>query len=238
MKGVILAGGQGTRLRPLTKLTSKQLLPVYNKPMIYYPLETLLKAGIKEVFIVTAPEHAGDFLRLLGSGRDFNARFTYEIQDEPKGLAHGLALAESFADEQPITFILGDNIFDEDFTEDIKSFQSGALIFAKEVDDPRRFGVVEFDESGKVLSIEEKPENPKSNFAQPGLYVYDKNVFEYIRTLKPSERGEYEITDLNKIYLEKGNLQAKIVKGEWLDAGTFESLFKAAEYIRKKELGK
>ena len=206
--------------------------------MIYYPLETLLRAGIKEVFIVTAPEHAGDFLRLLGSGKDFDARFTYEIQDEPKGLAHGLALAESFADEEPIAFILGDNIFENDFTEEIKSFDSGAVIFAKEVDDPRRFGVVEFDESGKVLSIEEKPAEPKSKFAQPGLYIYDKNVFDYIRTIKPSPRGELEITDLNKVYLEKGELRARVVKGEWLDAGTFESLFKAAEFMRNKEHGR
>ena len=234
MKGIILAGGKGTRLLPLTKLTSKQLLPVYNKPMIYYPLGTLLNAGIKEIFIITAPEHAGDFLELLGSGQDFGARFTYEIQDEPKGLAHGLSLAESFADEEPVAFILGDNIFEDNFNEEIKNFQGGAAIFAKKVDDPKRFGVVEFDKDYKVLSLEEKPEKPKSNYAQTGLYIYNKHVFDYIRSIKPSARGELEITDLNKVYLEKGELQARIVEGEWMDAGTFDSLLAASNFMARK----
>lgn len=234
MKGVILAGGKGTRLYPLTKLTSKQLLPVYNKPMIYYPLETLLNAGIKEIFIIAASEHAGDFLRLLGSGKDFSARFTYEIQDEPKGLAHGLSLAESFADDGPVAFILGDNIFEDDFGAEIKNFQKGAVIFAKKVKDPKRFGVVEFNKDYKVLSLEEKPKTPKSEYAQTGLYIYDNQVFDHIRSIKPSARGELEITDLNKVYLEKGELQARIVEGEWMDAGTFDSLLAAGNLMARK----
>ena len=236
MKGVILSGGSGSRLRPLTKVTSKQLLPVYNKPMIYYPLRTLLKAGIKEILIIIAPEHSGDYVNLLGSGSQFGARFSYEVQDKPIGLAHGLFLAESFADGDQVTMILGDNIFEDDFSKDIKSFSGGAKIFAKEVSDPQRFGIVEFDEQGKVISIEEKPEKPKSNYAQPGLYIYEGGVFAKIRSLKPSARGEYEITDLNNIYLHEGELTASIVKGEWKDAGTFESLFQASELARKLAL--
>lgn len=236
MKGVILSGGSGTRLRPLTRVTSKQLLPVYNKPMIYYPLRTLLRAGIRDVLIIVAPEHSGDYINLLGSGREFGANFTYEVQDKPLGLAQGLSLAESFADGDAVTMILGDNIFEDDFTDQIRSFQKGAMIFAKQVPDPERFGVVEFDERGQVLSIEEKPKHPKSNYAQTGLYIYEGNVFDKIRTLKPSARGEYEITDLHNIYLREDTLSTGIVKGQWVDAGTFESLFQSAELARSLAL--
>lgn len=235
MKGIILSGGKGTRLRPLTYVTSKQLLPVYDRPMIYYPLQTLLDAGIKEIFIISSPEHAGQYLHLLGSGKKFNAKFTYEIQDEPLGLAHGLSLAESFADNEPCTFILGDNIFEDRVYEGIKSFDGrGAKIFVKEVPDPERFGVVEFDKRQKVISLEEKPKQPKSKFAQTGLYVYDKHVFDRIRTLKPSARGELEITDLHKVYLQRGELITEVVKGEWIDAGTFDSLLRASNLMANK----
>lgn len=236
MKGVILAGGSGTRLHPITKVTSKQLLPVYNKPMIYYPLNTLLSAGIDEVLFIVAPEHAGDFVAFLGSGKDFNARFAFEVQDKPAGLAHGLSLAESFVGDDSCCMVLGDNIFEDDFSKDFSDFTSGAKIFVREVPDPERFGVVEMDKQGHVLSIEEKPKKPKSNLAQVGMYIYDEHVFELIKTMKPSNRGELEITDLNNLYLEKGTLTARTTKGEWIDTGTFESLYEASTFIRKKEL--
>lgn len=236
MKGIILAGGSGTRLSPLTRVTSKQLLPIYDQPMIYYPLQTLLAGGITEVLIITAPDHAGDFLNFMGSGRQFNAKFTYEIQDEPAGLAQGLSLAETFVGDDSCVMVLGDNIYDHDFTSEFKNFTSGAKIFVKEVPDPQRFGVVEMDDNNHVLSIEEKPENPKSNWAQTGMYMYDEHVFDLIRTLKPSVRGELEITDLNNVYLERGALSAGVIEGEWIDAGTFESLFHATQLRRKKIL--
>ncbi|EKD76449.1 MAG: hypothetical protein ACD_43C00107G0003 [uncultured bacterium] len=235
MKGIILAGGSGTRLSPLTRVTSKQLLPIYDQPMIYYPLKTMLNGGIKEVLIITAPEHAGDFLNFLGSGKDFNARFTYEIQDKPGGLAQGLALAETFVGGDSCMMILGDNIFEHDFSSDIKSFTSGARIYVKKVPDAKRFGVVELDSNHHILSIEEKPAQPKSDLAQTGVYIYDEHVFELIRNLKPSKRGEYEITDLNNVYLQKGTLTAGEISGEWIDAGTFESLFRATQ-IRRKQI--
>lgn len=235
MKGIILAGGKGTRLSPLTKVTSKQLLPVYNKPMIAYPLETLLRAGIREICIVVAPDHAGDYLAYLGSGNDFGAKFTYEIQDEPLGLAHGLSLAESFADREPIAFILGDNIFEDDLSGEIRGFDGkGAKIFVKEVNDPYRFGVVEFDDQFRVRSIEEKPKTPKSNFAQTGLYCYDSAVFNKIRTQKPSARGELEITDLHNIYLRESALTVSLVQGRWIDAGTFDALLDANIFMAQK----
>lgn len=236
MKGVILAGGSGSRLNPITKVTSKQLLPIYNKPMIYYPLNTLLSAGITEVLFIVAPEHAGDFLNFLGSGRNFNAKFAFEVQDKPLGLAHGLSLAENFVGEDSCCLILGDNIFTEDFSKDIKTFKSGAKIYVKEVKDPERFGVVTMDEHNHVLSIVEKPKKPKSNLAQVGMYMYDEHVFELIKTMKPSKRGELEITDLNNLYLKQGTLTAKIMKGDWIDAGTFESLYQASTIIRNHEL--
>lgn len=237
MKGIILAGGSGTRLYPCTKVTSKQLLPIYNKPMIYYPLETLLKAGIQEILIIVAPEHAGDFVNLLGSGKEFNARFFYEVQDKPEGLAQAFLIGESFIEEDPVTMILGDNLFEDDISDAVQGFKSGAKIFAKKVEDPERFGVVEVDEAGKALSIEEKPKKAKSNLAVTGLYIYDSTVVKKAVALKPSVRGELEITDLNKMYLEEGNLDVEVIDGEWLDTGTFESMYEATKFVRDRELG-
>jgi glucose-1-phosphate thymidylyltransferase len=234
MKGIILAGGRATRLRPLTKITSKQLLPVYNKPMIFYPIETLVKAGIKDILIIIAPDYAGHFLNLLGSGKEFGARFTYEIQDEPRGLADAFIVGENFIGDDSVTMILGDNIFDYDFAQSITSFQGGAKIFAKKVHDPQRFGVVEFDQENNVLSIEEKPTVPKSEYAVVGIYIYDNNVIQYAKDLQPSGRGEIEITDINNTYLQKGNLKVDIIEGIWEDAGTFDSLLQANMYWAKK----
>ncbi len=234
MKGIILSGGSGSRLAPLTKVTSKQLLPIYNKPMIFYPLETLLKAGIKDILIIVSPDRAGDYLRLLGSGKDFGARFAYEIQDKPEGLAQAFIIGENFIGEDNVCMILGDNIFEDDFSQAISSFKSGGMIFAKQVSDPERSGVVVFDKNMKALKIVEKPKEHLSDYAIPGLYIYDNRVIEAAKQVKPSARGELEITDLHNWYLEKGELQVDIVKGEWIDAGTFESLFKATELARKK----
>lgn len=236
MKGIILAGGSGTRLRPLTRVTSKQLLPVYNKPMIFYPLETLLKADIKDILIIVAPDHAGDFLKLLGSGKEFGCKFTYEIQDKPEGLAQAFLIGENFIGDDAVTLILGDNLFEDDFSDAISSFQQGGRVFAKQVSDPERFGVVEFDDSKKALSIEEKPESPKSEYAVTGLYIYDNTVVEKAKNLQPSARGELEITDLNNVYLEEGSLDVAFVEGKWFDTGTFESLHQAIEFIRNREL--
>ena len=234
MRGIILSGGSATRLRPCTKVTSKQLLPVYNRPMIYYPLNTLIKAGIKEILIIVAPERAGDYLNLLGSGKEFGVKFTYEIQDEPKGLAEAFIIGENFIDEDNVTMILGDNIFEDDFSQDIKNFKSGGKVFAKEVSDPERFGIVEFNKNNKAISIEEKPKNPKSNYCVTGLYIYDNRVIEAAKNLKPSERGELEITDLNNWYLEKGELEVAMVNGQWIDAGTFDSLLRAQNFVKEK----
>lgn len=234
MKGIILAGGKATRLRPLTKVTSKQLLPVYNKPMIYYPLETLLKAGIKDILIIVSPEYAGHFMNLLGSGREFDARFSYEIQDEPRGLADAFIVGETFIGGDSVTMILGDNIFDYDFSDHIKNFKSGGMIFAKEVHDPKRFGVVEFDSKMNVLSIEEKPENPKSNYAAVGMYTFDNRVIEYAKNLTPSKRGEIEIVDLHNRYLKDDELTVNIIDGIWEDAGTFDSLTRVSVLMAKK----
>ncbi len=234
MKGIILSGGSATRLRPCTKVTSKQLLPVYNRPMIYYPLNTLIKAGIKDILIIVAPEQAGHYLNLLGSGRDFGVKFTYEIQDKPEGLAQAFIIGERFIDDDNVCMILGDNIFEDDFSDDIKNFSTGAKIFAKEVKDPQRFGVVEFDKNNKAISIEEKPENPKSNYCVTGLYVYDNRVIDIAKNLKPSSRGELEITDINRHYLLEGDLNVAMVKGSWLDAGTFDSLLEAQILAKEK----
>ncbi len=236
MKGIILAGGSGTRLRPLTKITSKQLLPVYNKPMIFYPLETLLNAGIREILVIVAPERAGDFLRLLGSGKEFNCKFTYEIQDSPAGIAQAFLIGQNFIGEDNVALILGDNIFEDDFSQDIREFKKGGRVFAKKVTDPERFGVVEFDANKKAISIEEKPAQPKSNYAVTGLYVYDNSVVKKAKNLDPSERGELEITDINNLYLQDGSLDVAFVKGKWFDTGTFESLFEASAFIREKKL--
>ncbi len=236
MKGIILAGGAGTRLHPLTRVTSKQLLPIYNKPMIFYPLQTLLDAGIREILIIVAPDHAGDFLKLLGSGKDFGCKFSYEIQDKPEGLAQAFIIGENFIGKDDVTLILGDNLFDDDFSQAVKTFKSGARVFAKKVKDPERFGVVTFDERNKVISIIEKPKNPKSNYAVTGLYVYDNSVVKKAHALKPSPRGELEITDLNNVYLKEGTLDVAFVSGAWLDTGTFESLYEATVFARDREL--
>ncbi|MDP7116340.1 MAG: sugar phosphate nucleotidyltransferase [Candidatus Woesearchaeota archaeon] len=234
MKGVICAGGHGTRMMPCTKVTNKHLLPVYSKPMIYYPLQTLIDAGIKEVLIISGPGHAGDFLNLLGSGKKFGVKLSYALQEEAGGIAQAVAMSEDFADNQPIAVILGDNIFEDTFN--FSDFKFGARIHIKEVPDPERFGVAEVDPSGKVKSIEEKPQNPKSNFAVTGLYIYDPRVFDIIKNLKPSGRGELEITDVNNAYLEGNQMDGRVVNGYWTDAGTFESCFRASELVRQKEL--
>lgn len=238
MKGIILAGGSGTRLSPLTKVTSKQLLPIYDKPMIFYPLETLLRAGIKDILIIVAPDHAGDFLKLLGSGKEFGCKFTYEIQDKPEGLAQAFIIGENFIGNDNVTLILGDNLFEDDFTDAITTFKTGGRVFAKEVPDPKRFGVVEFDEALKAISIEEKPEVPKSNYAVTGIYIYDNTVVQKAKSLQPSARGEIEITELNNVYLTEGTLDVAFVKGRWFDTGTFESLFEAIEFSRQRSINK
>jgi glucose-1-phosphate thymidylyltransferase len=234
MKGIILAGGEGTRLRPLTKVTSKQLLPVYNKPVVFYPLQTLLDAGITDILFIVSPDHPGDFMKVLGSGKEFGAKFTYEIQDKPGGLAQGLSLAETFVGGDSCMMILGDNIYTQNFAHFVENFVSGALIFAKKVPDPQRFGVVEFGDYNQVLSIEEKPKEPKSDFAQTGIYMYDNAVFDMIRRLTPSIRGELEITDLNNLYLQNNQLRVEIIEGKWFDVGTFESLFAASSYMKQQ----
>ena len=236
MKGIILAGGEGTRLKPLTKVISKQLLPIYDKPMIFYPLQTLLRGGIKDILIIVAPDHAGDFSNLLGSGREFGAKFTYEVQDKPEGLAQAFVIGEDFIGGDNVTMILGDNIFEGDFSEAIRNFKSGGHIFAKEVPDPERFGVVKFDENMKAVKIEEKPKTYLSNYAITGLYIYDNRVVEAAKLVKPSDRGELEITDLHNWYMQKGELRVDIVQGAWIDAGTFDTLLQASNLAAKKKL--
>jgi glucose-1-phosphate thymidylyltransferase len=234
MKGIILAGGRATRLRPLTKITSKQLLPVYDKPMFYYPINTLVASGITDILIIIAPDYAGHFLNLLGSGKEFGARFSYAIQEEPRGLADAFVVGQDFIDGDSVTMILGDNIFDRNFSAEIKAFKSGGMVFAKQVPDPERFGVVEFDDQKNVVSIVEKPQVPKSNYAVVGLYVYDSQVVEYAKNLPPSARQEKEITDLNNIYLQKGQLKVNTFDGLWADAGTFDSLLEVSNYMATK----
>lgn len=234
MRGIILSGGSATRLRPCTKVTSKQLMPVYNRPMIYYPLNTLIKAGIKEILIIIAPERAGDYLNLLGSGKEFGVKFTYEIQDKPRGLAEAFIIGENFIDDDNVAMILGDNIFEDDFSEDIKNFKSGGKVFAKKVPDPERFGVVRFDDNMKAVKIEEKPKEWISDYAITGLYIYDSRVVEAAKQVQPSERGELEITELHNWYLKKGELEVAMVNGEWIDAGTFDSLLRAQNFAKEK----
>ena len=233
-KGVILAGGKGTRLAPLTKITNKHLLPVFNQAMIEYPLNTLRKAGIKEILIVSGREHAGDFIEYLGSGREYDLNFTYKVQDEAGGIAQALLLAEDFADGKPVTVILGDNIFDTSVSKLIRNFRKGAKIFLKKVSDPQRFGVPVL-EGKKVTRILEKPKEPSTSYAVTGLYQYDANVFKIIKRLKPSGRGELEITDVNNIYIKKGLMKAEFIKGMWSDAGTFDSLARATSWALKKK---
>jgi glucose-1-phosphate thymidylyltransferase len=234
MKGIILAGGTGSRLMPLTKVTNKHLLPVYDKPMIHYPLQTLLNAGITEIMIVSGRGHAGHFLELLGSGSDVGARFTYEIQDAAGGIAQALGLAERWAGTDSVAVILGDNIFSDNVQKEIESFSSGAKIFLKEVPDANRFGVAEID-GEKIASIEEKPSSPKSNYAVTGLYLYDADVFDIIKNLKPSQRGELEITDVNNSYIKRGAMRFSILRGDWSDAGTFESLLRAGMMVMEHQ---
>ncbi|TKY92472.1 MAG: spore coat protein [Candidatus Methanomarinus sp.] len=230
MKGIILAGGTGSRLYPLTKVTNKHLLPVYDKPMIFYPLQTLLDAGINEIMIVSGKGHAGHFLELLGSGSDWGVRFTYEIQDEAGGIAQALGLAKDFADNEDVAVVLGDNIFQDDVSEAVQAFEVGGHIFLKKVEDAHRFGVAQIEGNG-VISIEEKPEEPKSDLAVTGLYLYDNGVFEIIRRLKPSGRGELEITDVNNEYIRVGEMSYSVLDGYWSDAGTFESLLRAGNIV-------
>jgi len=237
MKGIILAGGTGSRLYPLTKVTNKHLLPVYDQPMIYYPLYTLVNAGITEIMIVSGRGHAGHFLELLGSGAEFGVRLTYEIQEKAGGIAEALGLAGSWADDDNVAVILGDNIFEDNVKADLSSFKNGAKIFLKEVPDASRFGVVELQKD-TVVSIEEKPKNPKSNYAVTGLYLYDSKVFSIIKKLKPSGRGELEITDVNNDYLKKGRIQYSILKGYWSDAGTFNSLMRASMLVQNSSAEK
>ncbi len=238
-KGIILAGGTATRLFPLTATTSKQLLPVYDRQMIFYPLNTLIKAGVKEILIIVAPEHSGQFLNLLGSiFEKLDVHLEFIVQTVPRGLADAFILGEEFIDDDNVAMILGDNIFEANISDSIKNFEKGGQIFVKEVPDPERFGVAEFDENGNVISIEEKPEKPKSNYSVIGAYVYDSRVVEIAKTLKASSRGEIEITDINKKYLEMNELKVKKIEGAWLDAGTFDSLLEAGRIVKEREIYK
>jgi glucose-1-phosphate thymidylyltransferase len=237
MKGIILAGGSGTRLYPITKGISKQIMPVYDKPMIYYPLSVLMLAGIKDILIITTPDDAAQFKRLLGNGDELGCNFSYAVQEKPNGLAQAFIIGEEFIGNDKVALILGDNIFyGSGFSKLVQSFTDvdGAVIFAYEVSDPERYGVVEFNENFKALSIEEKPSLPKSNYAVPGLYFYDNNVISIAKNIKPSPRGEYEITDVNKVYLEKNKLHVGVMNRgvAWLDTGTFDSLSDASEFVR------
>ena len=229
-KGIILAGGSGTRLRPLTKVTNKSLLPVYDKPMIYYPIETLKSLGCEEIMIVSSSDHVGQVVQLLGSGKEHGVKFTYEIQDEAKGIADALSLCEDWVNGDNCIVILGDNIYVDNSKVILDKPENGACIFLKEVPDPHRFGVAEVKD-GKVISIEEKPERPKSNFCVTGLYIYDNRVFDIIKGLEPSARGELEITDVNNAYIKWDEMQYKEVTCNWIDAGTFDSLLFAANTV-------
>jgi len=235
MKGVVLAGGTGSRLLPLTKVTNKHLLPVGRKPMIYYPLESLRDAGLEEILVVTGVDHMGDVVSLLGSGREFGVRMTYKVQDEAGGIAQALSLAENFAGGAPLAVVLGDNIFQDGLKEHVEAFtrqRRGARVLLKEVSDPQRFGVAEVS-GDRIVSIEEKPARPRSSFAVTGIYFYDDQVFNFIRALKPSKRGELEITDVNNAYLAAGQLGYGFLRGWWSDAGTFESLAHVQDLVRE-----
>ncbi|HLD49784.1 MAG TPA: sugar phosphate nucleotidyltransferase [bacterium] len=238
MKGIILAGGSGSRLFPLTKVTNKHLLPIYSKPMIYYPIRTLVQAGIQDILLVTGGNSAGDFLKLLGNGKEFGlSHVNYAYQQGEGGIAHALGLAEHFADNDKIVVILGDNILEDNISESVERFSkqaSGARILLKKVPDPQRFGVAEF-QGKKITKIIEKPRHPKTPYAVVGVYMYDADVFKIVRTLKPSRRGELEITDVNNAYLNRGLLEYDVLKGFWTDAGTFESLHHANCLIARAE---
>lgn len=247
MKGIILAGGNATRLRPVTYITSKQLLLVYDKPMVFYPIKTLVRAGIKDILVIVAPNFSGSFVNLLSMeqqkvkengqpGEFYGVDFTFKVQMSPRGLPDAFIIGEDFIGKDQVTLILGDNIFlGHDFSKEIKNFKTGAMVFAKEVPDPERFGVVEFDKKMKALSIVEKPKKPKSNYAVVGLYTYDNKVVEYAKNLQPSSRGEIEITDLNNAYLKKGQLKVNTFEGTWADAGTFDSLNEIQNEIRRRK---
>jgi len=241
MKGVILAGGFGTRLHPVTKVTNKHLLPVFNKPVIYYGIEKLVAAGIDKIMIVTNPQFIEDFVNLLGSGQDFISKNTgkqiqivYGIQNEPSGIAQGLWIAKDYVGNDNCVLYLGDNIFEDDIGEYVRQFENGATIFLKEVSDPKRFGVAVIDDNNKVIEIEEKPQNPKSNLAVTGLYIYDNTVFDKMIGQPKSERGEYEITYINNLYIKEGKLKAVKLEKEWFDIGTFESLLTASQFYANK----
>ena len=238
MKGIVLAGGLGTRMLPLTRITNKHLLPVYDQPMVYYPIRKLVQAGIKDIMIVTGGNSAGDFLRLLRNGKDFGLqRLHYVYQEGEGGIAEALGLARDFAEGDRVVVILGDNIFEDDMMPFVKSFSAqaeGAKILLKAVDDPGRFGVAEL-EGDRVVGIEEKPARPKTNLAVTGIYMYDANVFEVIKTCKPSARGELEITDVNNAYIEQGTMTFNLLNGWWTDAGTFESLYRATMLVRQAQ---
>ncbi len=239
MKGIILAGGLGTRLYPLTRVTNKHLLPIYNKPMIYYPIETLIHAGVEEILVVTGGNNAGEFLRLLGNGKEFGLRhINYTYQEGEGGIAEALGLAEYFANNDKVIVILGDNIFEHNlktYIDEFKRQEKGAKVLLKEVKDPQRFGVAEV-EGNRVVRIIEKPQLPKTNYAVVGVYMYDNKVFDMIKTLKPSERGELEITDVNNAYIRLGEMSYDVLEGWWTDAGTFESLYRANFLMAKKNL--
>jgi glucose-1-phosphate thymidylyltransferase len=240
MKGVVLAGGLGSRLYPLTKVTNKHLLPVYDRPMIHYPIRTLVKAGITDIMIVTGGQHAEDFLRLLGDGKEFGlSQLHFAYQEGEEGIAKALSLARAFVGTDKVCTILGDNILQDDIAPQVKAFANsnpGAYLFLKEIDDPERFGVAVFDDKRRLQGVEEKPANPKSNYAVIGVYLYDANVFDVIETLKPSRRGEYEITDVSNYYISKGIADYHIITGWWSDAGTFESLYRAGALVREEAL--
>lgn len=233
MKGILLAGGNGRRLNPLTDITNKHLLAVYDRPMILYPLQSLVDAGIDEVLIITGKEYAGGFLKLLGSGKDYGCRIWYEIQEEAGGIAQALGLGEKFVENENVAVILGDNIFEDPFKPFVEEFegQQGARVFLKKAPDASRFGVPVFKDE-KIIKIEEKPEKPQSDYAVTGFYMYDSKVFQVIKDLKPSARGELEITDVNNYYIENGLLKPHFVEGSWTDAGTFESLYRANRIAR------
>jgi len=240
LKGVILAGGLGKRLEPLTKITNKHLLPIYDKPMIYYPIQTLVDAGVEDILIVTGGNHAGDFLRLLGNGKEFGLKhINYTYQEGEGGIADALGLAEHFADNSKIIVVLGDNLIEKDIKTPVEKFRKqkhGARLLLKEVHDPERFGVVEIKD-GKLTGIQEKPKNPKSKLAVIGIYMYDETVFDIIKTLKPSGRGELEITDVNNAYIKKGQIEYDVLDGWWSDAGTFDSLLKVNNLVVEKQNG-
>ena len=238
LKGVILVGGLGTRLHPLTKVTSKHLLPVGNEPMIFHSVKQLTAAGITDILIVTNAQYVGDFVNALGSGKDFGCEFTYRVQEEAKGIAHALALAEGFAAGDRIVVLLGDNIFEHSMQQAISDFQGqqkGARVLLKQVDDPKRYGVAVLNRKHQIVEIEEKPIHPKSDYAVVGVYFYDASVFDIIRTIEPSARGEYEITSVNNVYIDQGQLEYSLVEGEWVDAGTFDSLAEAHKILLKRK---